>query len=181
MAGSGLFRMATLTITEQHRLGLVRPELMQRLLRLLDDAQAQLGFTLAVPDYGGTRTTAVQQQLYADSLAQGVGGALAYPVAKPGTGRHEYGAAFDLHIVDGGSNDDGTGSEGDYQQLADVAQNLGLVAGFYFANSDPYHFQLNEPLADSQARWAAMKRAGIIQTVAVVLVAVGLASALTRH
>lgn len=155
--------MATLTATEQRRLGLIRPEMMQQLLQLMDAAGA-LGLRVYVPDDGGYRSSAKQQALYADSLAQGGGSVLAYPVGKPGTSYHEYGAAVDLHILDG------KGSDENYQALADLARQQGLTAGYYFSNSDPYHFQLNESLLDAQVRWRAMRRVGIVRDVALSLI-----------
>jgi hypothetical protein len=169
-----------LTPQERARLGDVRPELLQQLLALQDSALQQLGYVLAVPVDGGTRTNARQAQLYADSLAQG-GGVLAYPVATPGSGRHEFGAAVDLHIIAGGSDDDGRGSDDDYRALADVALQLGLVPGYYFDKSDPYHFQLNEPLTQSQARWAAMQNAGSNQLLVVLAIAAGLGALLSHR
>lgn len=180
--------MATLTPTEQTRLGRVRPELFQAVLWLFDNAKSQLGFTLAIPENGGVRSTATQTALYNDSLAQG-GGTLAYPVGKPGTSRHEKGAAFDAHIVAGGSNDDGTGSDDDYERLAALGESFpgdpGLTAGYFFAErheaakSDPYHFQLAEDFADSDAKWKAMQRAGII-TASVIVGLIGLGLVVTR-
>jgi hypothetical protein len=180
--------MATLTPTEQKRLGLIRPELMQDLLQLMDAAKTQLGFTTTIPVDGGSRSLANQTALYNDSIAQG-GGTLAYPVGKPGNSRHEYGAAFDLNILAGGSNTDGTGCDNDYEQLAQLAESLpgapGLIAGYYFAErgegkSDPYHFQLNESLATSEATWAAMQKAGIVKGAAIASVIV-LAALLLRR
>jgi hypothetical protein len=168
-----------LTPQERARLGDVRPELLLQLLALQDSALQQLGYVLAVPVDGGTRTNARQAQLYADSLAQG-GGVLAYPVAKPGSGRHEYGAAVDLHIVAGGSDDDGRGSDDDYRALADVALQLGLVPGYYFEKSDPFHFQLNETLAQSQARWADMQGQGK-HALLLMLLAVAIGAAVVSH
>lgn len=167
--------MATLTATEQRRLGLIRPELMQKLLRLMDAASGQLGLRLYVPDEGGYRSTVKQEALYADSIAQGGGTGLAYPVARPGTSFHEYGAAFDLHILDG--ND----TRENYRKLADLARDIGLTAGYYFSNSDPYHFQLNETLLDAQMRWKAMKRAGIVRDVALGLVVAAIVYGVTRR
>jgi len=172
--------MAQLSAVDRAHLGDVRPDLLQRVLQLLDSAQAQLGFTLAVPADGGVRTNARQAQLYADSLAQG-GGVLAYPVATPGSGRHEYGAAVDLHIIAGGAVDGGRGTDADYQQLADVAEAVGLVAGYYFSNSDPYHFQLAEPLAESQAQWAQLHNGHGPGAVLLLVVAVAIGAAAYSH
>lgn len=151
--------MATLTRTEQQRLGLVRPELMQRLLVLMDRAHDE-GYVTYVPDFGGYRSLATQQQLHDDAVAQGVGGDTAYAVGLPGKSRHNYGAAFDLQIENG--------SDDDYARLAELGESIGLVAGYYFAargvgKKDPYHFQLDETLQESIDRWAAMKAAGIIK------------------
>lgn len=161
-----------LSLTERVRLGVVRPELEQLLLDLKDGAATQLGFTLEVSADGGTRSLARQAALYADSVAQG-GGTLAYPVGRPGSSRHNYGAAFDVHIVAGGSAADGTGTDDDYRSLATFGESLseapGLTAGYFFAQrgqgamSDPYHFQLRELLATSKALWpAVVRRAALI-------------------
>jgi hypothetical protein len=160
--------MANLTPTEQSRLGIVRPELMALLLALMDQAGARFGFTLAVPEDGGLRSTSKQAALYADSLAQG-GGQLAYPVGKPGTSFHEFGAAFDVQIVKGGHDGTGHGTDDDYRALADLGEALGLVAGYYYAargegQKDPYHFHLAEALSTSKARWEAMQTAGFTLT-----------------
>jgi hypothetical protein len=149
--------VATLTPTEQRRLGVVRPELLAALLQLMDAAK-DAGYTPFIPEYGGTRDTVTQARLRADSLRQG-GGSLAYPVAKPGTSRHEFGAAFDMQLQDG--------HDVDYAWLAAVGEQLGLKAGYYFAErgegqKDPYHFQLNESLSESIAKWRAMQDAGIV-------------------
>lgn len=151
--------MARLSPTEQRRLGLVRPELMQKLLLLIDAANGE-GWTVYVPDFGGYRTVAQQQALYDDAVAQGVDGDTAYAVGKPGRSRHNYGAAFDLRIEDG--------TDDDYARLAAIGEELGLVAGYYSAarnlgKKDPYHFQLNETLQESIDRWHAMRVAGIVK------------------
>jgi hypothetical protein len=147
---------------------------MELLLALMDAANA-IGYQVYVPDYGGTRTAAQQSALYSDALAQGGGTDTAYAVAKPGHSRHEYGAAFDLQIFGGGHASGGKeGTDVDYKILADLAENLGLVGGYYFAargvgKKDPFHFQLNEALSTSVARWQAMKAAGIQSTREVLL------------
>lgn len=155
-----------LTSTQQQRLGLVRPELRQLLAQLLDAAALALGFRCEIPEDGGTRTAERQAALYADSLAEG-GGTLAYPVAPAGRSRHQYGAAFDLDIVAGGSAADGTGTTDDYRQLADLARSLGLTAGYYFSHSDRYHYQLTETLEDSIARWPALQTSHYVKWVAI--------------
>ncbi len=180
--------MATLTATEQRRLGPIRPELRADLVQLMAAAESQLGFTLAVPDDGGTRSSARQLALYNDSLQQG-GGVLAYPVATPGKSRHEYGAAFDLHIVAGGANDDGTGADEDYLNLATLAESLagspGLTAGYFFAErgqgqQDLYHFQLDETLQASVDAWNAMPKGSSATTVGAIALAVVAAGILAR-
>jgi hypothetical protein len=179
-----------ITATERARLGTVRPEILEALAALMDAAGAQLGLTLAVPDDGGTRSVQRQAELYADSLAQGGGVDTAYAVAQPGHSRHNYGAAFDVQIVAGGSNGDGTGSDGDYEQLATLGEALaltpGLTAGYFFAargvgKIDPYHFQLNEPFQTSVDRWTAMQRSSTIVALGIIgVLAIG-ALALSRR
>lgn len=150
----------TLSATDRSRLGVVRPELAALAARLFDAAPG-LGLAIAIPEFGGTRSTARQAALYADSLAQG-GGVLAYPVATPGNSRHEYGAAFDVDIIGDGASDAG------YRDLADAGVGLGLTAGYYFSGSDPYHFQLNETLAVSIARWKALQTTRLVVVFAIV-------------
>jgi hypothetical protein len=157
---------------------------MQLLLELLDAAESELGFTLAVPDDGGTRSDARQARLYADAVQAGGGSDTAYAVAKPGRSRHQYGAAFDVHIVGGGHDDDGRGSDDDYRALAALGESLGLTAGYRFlelgvGKKDPYHFQLTESLQASIDRWEAMRRAGIGRVLAVIVVAALVARAVT--
>jgi len=109
----------------------------------LDQAAQGLGYTLSVPDFGGLRTEAQQTQLQTweqQSCATGQG---CYAVAPPGSSFHECGAAFDVQIVSGGSSD------ADYRALADLAPSVGLRAGYYFAQSDPFHFELPMSLAQA--------------------------------
>jgi len=170
--------MATITPTERKRIGLVRPEMWTFWLTLNDRANTELGYRIAVPEHGGTRSTKEQAALYADSLQQG-GGQLAYAVGVPGHSRHQYGSAIDGDIIAGGSNADGTGSDDDYKRLADLAEEIGLEAGYYFdvrynSRKDPYHFQLNEPLQQSIDRWHAMLAAGIGKAMLASIAVVGL-------
>lgn len=163
--------MATITVTERRRLGQLRPELWPLLLALMDASESELGKKLYVSDFGGQRTPATQAKLYADSLD--ANGNQQYAVGKPETSRHVYGAAFDVHFV-------GEGTDDEYQQLADIGQQLGLVAGYYFdhrgvGKHDPYHFQLNEPLQTSIDRWNAMQRLGIVKSIGTaVLLVIGI-------
>lgn len=171
--------MARLTRTEQRRLGRLRPETMELLLQLLDAAALELGFSLYVPDKGGTRSIAEQEELYRAALVAGGGRQTAYAVAAPGQSRHNYGAAFDVHIFAGGAGPNGTGTDDDYRQLAELGERLGLTAGYYFdaremGKHDPYHFQLNEPFNASVDRWKAMQLAGIVKTLSVVAIAAAL-------
>lgn len=163
--------MATITATERKRLGQVRPELWPLLLALMDSSESELGRKLYVSDFGGQRTSAIQARLYADSLD--ANGNQLYAVGKPETSRHVYGAAFDVHFV-------GEGTDDEYRQLADIGEELGMVAGYYFdhrgvGKHDPYHFQLNEPLQTSVDRWNAMQRLGIVKAAgAAVLIALAI-------
>jgi hypothetical protein len=175
--------MARLTQTELARLGATRPETLALLLALLNRAEAELGFTLAVPPDGGTRTTQRQAELYADSAGT-------YATAPPGRSRHEYGAAFDVHIIAGGNGDGGTGDDDDYRELAELGERItgippGLTAGFFFdarglGKHDPFHFQLNETLLDSQLRWKTMQRVGVAKAFTVFLIGVAFAALLSR-
>ena len=173
--------MATLSATEQRRLGRVRPELMQLLLQFYDAANAA-GYRLAIPELGGYRSTAQQSRIYADALAAGGGADTGYAAGRPGHSRHQYGAAFDVHIVAGGNEGDGTGTDADYAELARIGEELGLTAGYYFAErdvgkKDPYHFQLSEPFEDSVAKWNAMKTAGIVKSLAIIAIAAAIGRA----
>lgn len=163
-------------------LGVVRPEL-RSLAGALWDAATSYGYTLAIPEFGGRRSAATQTALYVAAVAAGIGGDTAYAVAKPGTSRHEYGAAVDLHIIAGGDGDGGTGADSDYRWLAETAESLGLIAGYYFdargqGKHDQYHFQLNETLAVSRANAPA---AGASFTLLFIVAAVALLALAYRY
>jgi hypothetical protein len=172
--------MATLSLLDDARLGAVRPELRQ-LLASLWEAATTYGYTLAIPANGGRRSHAAQVKLYADS-AQGT----RYAVAQPGRSRHEYGAAVDLNIIAGGYGDGGTGADSDYRWLADAAESLGLVAGFYFdargeGLHDPYHFQLKESLDVSIASAPASTASLLLLVIAGALLAYGIHRAMRKR
>jgi hypothetical protein len=157
--------MATLTADDRAHLGTVRPELRAKLAQL-QDRMSEYGYTTTVPEYGGLRSRATQAALYADSLEQG-GGVLAYPVGAPGKSRHEYGAAFDLAIV--GEDPDSAA----YATMADAGEGYGLKAGYYFANKDPYHFQLDETLQQSIDAWAGVGSANAAEIAIGALATIG--------
>lgn len=177
--------MARLTNAELQRLGHTRPETLALVITMLNLAEGHYGYTLMVPEDGGTRTTARQAELYAAS-SNGAD----YAVGRPGTSRHEYGAAFDLHIIGGGNGENGAGDDDDYRNLAELAEGIttippGLTAGYWFdarglGRHDPYHFQLNESLLDSQMRWKILQRAGIAKAFTVFVIGVGLTALLSR-
>ena len=132
---------------ETVRLSLALPELKaaERELRI---AAAREGITYVIPAFGGTRTPEEQAQLEkwrdeSDLKADGKLGpdtAGWYPVAGVDTGLHPVGAAFDAHIVrDGKRVPDGDAA---YKRLADIAESIGLDAGYYFKRRDQFHFQL---------------------------------------
>lgn len=142
--------MAFLGPLEAARVALIRPELREKLSRLMDAAEKELGFRTWVSD--GFRSEETQAKLYADSLDP-VTGVQRWRVSPAGSSRHALGGAFDLHIVgDTGEKDPR------YSQLGALGERLGLRWGGRFSRQDalpdPYHFELAETLEEARARWA---------------------------
>lgn len=145
--------MAFLSPVEVARLGIPRPELLAKLTALMDAFEKATGRKTYVSDRGGVRSTALQAEIHADSVAQG------FRAAPAGSSPHEYGAAFDLHIV--GIPDDAAANKRDplYLQLAAIGESLGLKAGIRWSGKpDPYHFELDESLPVMREKWAAFQK-----------------------
>lgn len=138
--------MAFLSLSEAIEVAGARPELLSKLTQLMTEYERRTGKRTFVPKFGGVRSPETQARLDRDSAG-------AYPVAAVGSSFHEYGAAFDLNTL-GGYDADG------YRQLAEIATGLGLVAGYYWKGKqqDVFHFQLDESLATTKERWAALQK-----------------------
>ena len=146
--------MAFLSPLELSRLGLPRPELLSILTRHMDEFERRTGQKTYVGDNGGVRSRATQTRIYRDSLAQG------FRAAPPGGSHHEFGAAYDLIIVGTGKDAAADKNAPLYKTLADIGEELGVDAGFYFnrGKPDPYHFQLREDLGTAATRWETLTR-----------------------
>lgn len=142
--------MAFLGPLEAARVALIRPELREKLSRLMDAAEKELALRTWVSD--GYRSEETQAKLYQDAKDP-VTGALRWRVSPPGSSRHALGGAFDLHIV----GDTGL-TDPRYSQLGALGERLGLKWGGRFSRQDalpdPYHFELIESLDEARARWA---------------------------
>jgi hypothetical protein len=106
------------------------------------DAMDAIGMAYSLPDYAGVRTAEQQAQLIQwrdEAVAQGEP---SYSVAPVGSTFHEYGAAFDITITKPTNPGDG-----DYATAAEVGQGVGLRPGYFFSPPDPFHFELDYPLA----------------------------------
>lgn len=133
-----------LTPAEVLRIAGLRPELRAIVLPLMHDITVATGKAVSIPPRGAKRSYADQVDLWNARASN------PYPVAQPGTSRHEFGGAIDLNIL-GGTADD-------YQAMADIAEGkYGLDAGLYFTTPDQVHLQLHESLADARAAFAAME------------------------
>src|SRR4051812_48383492 len=86
--------------------------------------QAARGFTIRV--VSGARSTAQQAALYANRASN------PYPVAKPGTSKHERGEAVDVAIV----------GKGTWSQVGAAGEAAGLRWGGRFSKPDLVHFEL---------------------------------------
>lgn len=151
--------MAALTPTEiaRGKLDQLRPEALAALTRLMADFEAATGWRSTVPDFGGFRTSAMQQQLLDWRRQQGA----TYAVGGVESSRHVYGGAFDLRIIPPGSANSvdawvGGKLRPEYVRLGELGEKAGLVWGGRWKgdDTDPYHFQLNETLAQAQTRFS---------------------------
>lgn len=161
------------------RLGGALPELREAELRLRAEADA-LRLVYELPAFGGLRTEAEQATLVRwrdEAVARGEPW---YPVAAAGSSKHGVGAAFDVKIVRLASGRDTSRTSPDkdaeldraYRALADRAKGAGLVPGYYFARTDPFHFELPLSLAELGRRWAAFAQGAGGTAVAIVLVGI---------
>lgn len=175
--------MAFLGPIEAARVLLLRPDVHAKLVALMQAYEDRTGNHATVPDQGGYRTNATQAAIAADSLAQG------FRAAPAGESPHEFGAAFDLHIVGFTTGDPAKDKANpQYAILAEEAVKLGLRAGASFKKGlpDPYHFDTGETLDVMEAKWRAVVDARVavlgktFGVVGVVLVVFGLLKVL-RH
>jgi D-alanyl-D-alanine dipeptidase len=122
-----------ITPAELLRIAGLRPELRALALPFIADVEHATGKSVSIPPRGALRSYSDQVDLWNARASN------PYPVAQPGTSRHEYGAALDVNIA-GGTDDD-------YETAADIATSrYGLDAGLYFSTPDRVHFQLHETL-----------------------------------
>lgn len=127
----------------------------------------------------GTRSTALQAQIHADSLAAGgYKGQQTFRAAPAGQSKHEAGAATDINIIDNTTGDAAKDAASPlYRALAEEGEKVGLKAGLNFKTGlpDPYHFEEPEPLATLKAEFQehirdlTTKGAGLLAVVAVLL------------
>lgn len=129
---------------EYGRIALLRPELRAVALPLIADFEAATGKDVRILPRGAVRSYADQVELWNARASN------PYPVAQPGTSRHEMGAALDLSIAGGGTRDD-------YDLLGVLAEKYFLDWGGYFPTYDGPHVQLRETPQQSAAAWAAMQ------------------------
>lgn len=133
-----------LTPAEVLRIAGLRPELRAIALPLMHDIAVATGKEVSIPPRGAKRSYADQVDLWNARASN------PYPVAQPGTSRHEIASALDLNIA-GGTDDD-------YETMAIIAeQKYFLDPGWYFTDRDRVHLQLHESLADARAAYAAMQ------------------------
>ena len=115
--------------TSESLLANVHPELASK-VRGMAAALKGKGITIRVTS--AKRSTAQQAALYARR------GALTYPVARPGTSKHELGLAVDLALV-------GARNSSAWAAIGEEGERQGLRWGGRFSKPDPVHFELAEP------------------------------------
>lgn len=126
------------------RIAALRPPLKARALPFIADVEAATGKQVRIPPRGGVRSPQDQIDLWNDRANN------PYPVAQPGTSRHEFASALDFNIVNG--------TAADYMTAALIADRYQLDSGIYFTPPDPVHLQLRETLADARAAYVVMKQ-----------------------
>jgi LAS superfamily LD-carboxypeptidase LdcB len=147
--------MAMLTPTEIARLNLwaMLPDTVSKLTELMGAAEKELGLRTYVRKFGGYRGPNVQEQLVAwrnqADAKDGIIGAGRdwYAVAPAGKSHHEWGAAFDLHILEPSKRTDAN-----YRAIAAISRRIGLRPGYYFSRRDEFHHELAITLDDAQRR-----------------------------
>lgn len=110
----------------ENKLASVDPELAALVLEMSDELEAQ-GIPIRVNS--ALRSTAQQQKLY-DNRANNP-----YPVAVPGTSKHELGLAVDVVPV-------GARSSAIWETIGQTGESLGLRWGGRFSKPDYPHFEL---------------------------------------
>lgn len=107
----------------ESKLSFVQPELARR-VRLMAATLASRGVVIKV--VSAKRSTAQQQRLYANRASN------KYPVAVPGTSKHERGMAVDVARV----------TPAAWSIIGQAGKQAGLRWGGDFSRSDPVHFEL---------------------------------------
>lgn len=134
--------MAFLTPMELLRIAGLLPELRAAVLPIMQATEDATGKKLTIPPNGGVRSYETQAALYAARATN------PYPVAIPGTSKHECGAAVDLNIIGG--------SEADYATMAGIVEDtFELTSGW---PDDEVHIELPDDLSDCQAAWADVQQ-----------------------
>ncbi len=110
----------------ENKLASVDPELAALVLEMSDELESQ-GLPIRVNS--ALRSTAQQQKLY-DNRANNP-----YPVAVPGTSKHELGLAVDVVPV-------GARSSAIWEAIGETGESLGLRWGGRFSKPDYPHFEL---------------------------------------
>jgi hypothetical protein len=119
----------------ESKLQSVDPQLADIVRAMADQLAADYGISFRVSS--AKRSSAQQQALY-DARASNP-----YPVARPGTSKHERGQAVDL-VATGGDSDA-------VQIIGEVAESYGLKWGGRFSHPDPVHFELQAGSSTDEA------------------------------
>lgn len=156
----------------------VKQELASR-IRQMAVMLAARGITIEV--ISGKRSTERQRQLYANRANN------PYPVAVPGTSRHERAEAVDLSITSS-RRDAST-----WQVVGSIGKSLGLRWGGDFKRADPVHFEftgapVTQPASSQRAQLSfpthktdyVLDRPNLMLYGVIALVAVAFARALSR-
>lgn len=132
----------------------LEPDFIPQVQALIAAVNAATGRTWAISD--GRRTMAQQADIYAQGRTKP---GKVVSNAKPGQSAHNFGYAIDLWPLNSKGDFDWGAGDALFKQMADIAQGMGLTAGYYFKSiHDAPHVE--------SPKWKALQalwRAGKIQ------------------
>lgn len=133
-----------------NRLDSLEPEFRATVAELITRLQPMTGRVWTLSD--GRRTLAQQAILYAQGRSTP---GKVVTLALPGASAHNYGLAADLWPMTPGGDYDWSAPDKLFRAMADQAQQLGLVAGYYFKSiHDSPHVEAKN-WREKQAAWKA--------------------------
>ena len=140
---------------EEQLLGQIYPPFGDLIHSFLFNARAQ-GYPVGI--FEGLRTFEKQAEYYAkgrDTEGNIINPSQVITYAKPGSSYHQYGLAVDIVFDTDGTKKGfqwGWNEKMDWRGLAEIGQNFGLEAGYFWIKKDPPHFQKTYGFITSQLK-----------------------------